>query len=806
MQVELESERRRTVEHALRTSEQRLSDVFRVMAEGLILQDKAGMIVDCNVAAERLLGMSREQIVGRTSYDPRWRTVRADGTAFTGEEHPPMVTLRTGRACKDVEMGVHRPDGTLIWLLVNAEPMPDEAGEMRLVVCSFTDITERRRAQENLAQARDQALEASRLKSEFLATISHEIRTPMNAVIGMAGLLADTELQPEQQEMVETMAGGAETLLSIINDVLDFSRIEAGRMRLDAVEFDFRRVVEETLSLLAARAHEKGVELTCEFAPAPESMLVGDSGRVRQVLTNLIGNAIKFTDEGEVAVTVRSTPKGGNRSRVRVDVRDTGVGIAREAQGRLFQPFTQADGSTTRRFGGTGLGLAISRQLVELMGGEIGFESEADRGSVFWFELEFARRSAVRAEPLATVPPGRHILVVDDNETNRRILAGQLSQWGMTVEAVADGPAALARLRDPKAGPWHLVLLDWHMPGMSGLQLAVEIRADVALSDVPLVMLSSAGPMADVATATAAGFAAFLTKPVTMQQLSRCLTRVLTEAVATTRVRETGEAGARPIRSARGLRLLLAEDNPANQRVATLLLEKMGHAVTVAANGQLALTALAEQEFDAVLMDCQMPVLDGYGATRQIRSGALSGVDRQIPIIALTAYARTEDRVRCLDAGMDDYITKPVRAAELQAALERRMNGNGAAGPEPATVPEEKVIDEEAWAAVRALPGMRGPSLLGEIIEVYLSDEAERLEHLVVLAARRDGGLLGDEAHGFGGNAATFGGIEVRRVALDLERAARAGDWAAVEVQLAELRAAGGRLRSEVVRRTLPAP
>ena len=659
--------------------------------------------------------------------------------------------------------------------------------------------------QENLAQARDEALEASRLKSEFLATMSHEIRTPMNAVIGMAGLLAETQLEPEQEEMARTLMGGAETLLSIINDILDFSRIEAGRMRLDAADFDFRRVVEETVALLAPRAHEKSVELTCEFVSAPETMLLGDSGRVRQVLTNLIGNAIKFTDKGEVGVTVRTTPAGPARSKVRVAVRDTGVGIAQGAQGRLFQPFVQADGSTTRQFGGTGLGLAISRQLMELMGGEIGFESEAGKGSVFWFELEFTRRAKETEAVEIPLPAGLRVLVVDDNETNRRILIGQLEGWGVEVEAVPDASGALARLRDRQAGSWDLVLLDWQMPQISGLELAVEIRADAAFAELPLVMLSSAGPMADIGTATTAGFAAFLTKPVPAQKLNRCISRVLADMAARGGASPGGVRASN--RAARGMHLLLAEDNPANQRVATMLLEKMGHTVEVACNGQLALGKLAGQRFDAVLMDCQMPVLDGYAATQRIRLGALAGVDRKIPIIALTAYARTEDRARCLEAGMDHHVTKPIRAAELRAALDR-CGGSGGGSP-PTAEPRVGgataggVIDESAYASVRALTTEAGAPLLPELVRLYLGDEQERLEHLDEFAALCEGTRLGDAAHNFGGNAATFGGIEVRAAALEVETAARAGDWREVRLHLDRLREACGRLRSEIAARKL---
>jgi PAS domain S-box-containing protein len=670
---------RRSAEAALRNSEERFRRAFEDAGIGMALVGLDGRWLRVNRALCEIIGYPEAELLRKSFQD-----ITHPDDLQTDLKHLREL-LDGARRSYQMEKRYFHSNGHIVWIRLTASMVRDSAGAPVHFVSQIEDITARKQLEVDLRSARDSALEASRLKSEFLANMSHEIRTPMNAVVGMTDVIADTPLTTEQREMVRAIQSGAENLVVIINDILDFSRIEAGKLRLDPVDFDFGIVVEETVALLAPRAHEKYLELACEVVLGAPSLLLGDAGRVRQVLTNLIGNAIKFTERGEILVTASVVHESIERRKVRVAVCDTGVGVPPEAELRLFQPFTQADGSATRRYGGSGLGLAISRQLVELMDGSIGFETEPGRGSTFWFEVEFSRRNAPATTAKPLLPGGRHVLVVDDNETNRRILLAQLARLGIEAEGVDGSAPALARLREAGAH-WHAALLDWNMPGMSGLELALELRADPATAQVPLVMLSSAGQHVEAIAATAAGFSASLVKPVTEKQLARCLAHVLTEAPTNGGFR--AKSGTEP-RSAGSLDLLLVEDNPANQLVAHMLLDKMGHTVDIAQDGAVALARLGAKDYDAVFMDCQMPVLDGYETTRQIRSGKLPGVNPRVPIIALTAYAMRNDRAKCLEAGMDDYLTKPIRPAELSAALQRCRSGGG---------------DRKAGAALEPLP------------------------------------------------------------------------------------------------------
>ena len=622
-----------------------------------------------------------------------------------------------------------------------------------------------KQAEAVMREARDLAERVARARSAFLANMSHEIRTPMNAVLGFVELILDTELTTEQRRALELVRSSSEALLMILNDILDYSKIEAEHLELEAIPFDISKVVHATASLLAVRAREKHLELLAEVDADVPRAVRGDPTRLRQVLMNLIGNAIKFTEQGEVVVSVGATQTDGT-VRLSFAVRDTGIGIAPEHIGSVFKEFTQADSTMTRRYGGTGLGLAISQRLVKLMGGEIGVKSELGRGSEFAFSvtLPVESTSPARASALAALG-GRRMLIVDDNQTNRRILREMLAAEGIKVDEASTAAEGLAALRKVR---YDIAILDVQMPDMDGFQLATAVRGEKKIAKTNLLMLTSAGQRGDGERCRELGIRGYLTKPISRSDLLEALATVLAGSPE-----ETGTPDVvtrHTIAESRTtLRVLLAEDNPVNQQVAVAMLVKRGHEVHVSSNGREAVDAVKERDYDVVLMDIQMPEMDGFEATHAIRA-LPKGKD--LPIIGLTAHALSGERERCLSHGMTEYLAKPFKAHELFALVEGTGHGKpAAAAPAPATAPP---VDLEGFRATLREAGAE--QALYSIIDTFVRQAPDRLVALAGAVANGSGVEIAKAAHVYRGAAATIGARELAELLERVEITARAGD------------------------------
>jgi two-component system, sensor histidine kinase and response regulator len=658
----------------LRVSNERVQSVLDRIEDGFfeVQLSEEGHYSFVNSAFCRITGYSSEELLGRSFKE-----------FFDAHESKLLpiayrTLFETGEPLQAFGHEIRRKDGTTRFVEDTVSLKKDSRGRPAAFIGIRRDCTERKRVEQELSKAKEAAEAANEAKSTFLATMSHEIRTPMNGILGMTELVLDTDLTVEQRENLGLVRLSAESLLSIINDILDFSKIEAGKLELESIPFDLRESLGETMSALGFRAHQKRLELVYDVQPDVPEALLGDPGRIRQLLVNLIGNSIKFTECGEIFVSVREQSQGPSGTLLHFAVRDTGVGIAADKQSTIFEAFSQADGSMARKYGGTGLGLTICVRLAEMMGGRIWVESELGKGSVFHFTVQLQVQSALAARPVPLQPEqlrDLHTLIVDDNFTNRTVLHGMLTRWGMKPTAVDGALAALQALEIAKSTgrPFPLILLDGQMPEMDGFALAEQINKDPGLVGATIMMLTSAGHLGDAARCRELGISAYLVKPIRQGELLESICQVLQKSpqkapdslVTRHTLREAKHRS----------RILLAEDNAVNQTLAVRILEKRGFEVFVAADGREAVAALEKGPFDLILMDVQMPHMDGFEATAAIRTKEKSS-GGHIPIIAMTAHALKGDQERCLAAGMDAYVSKPMRVNELLAAIESMLKND----------------------------------------------------------------------------------------------------------------------------------
>ena len=767
-----------------------------------------GTVLSINPAAAGALGYEPEEIAGRKLFD------------FMPRVGHPLVKDYLEQMTRDGENSgflhlLTKTGETRIWKFRNA--LTVEEDQSRPVVFGYAlDVTALKQMEAELKEARDAALESARLKSEFLANMSHEIRTPMNGIIGMTGLLLDTELADEQRDFAETIKHSADALLTIINDILDFSKIEAGKLSFETIDFDVRTTLENTVEIFAEAAQRKGLELLSLIEPNVPTALRGDPHRLRQVLTNLIGNAVKFTEKGEIVVRVGLRQDREQTTELQFSVTDTGIGIKEAAQKNLFQAFVQADGSTTRKYGGTGLGLAISKQLVEMMRGEIGVSSEAGKGSTFMFTAELEKQ----ANPLIAPPPladlrGARVLIVDDNQTNRRILSLQTAQWGIVSDEAADGETALRKLREAKLNgqPFDIAILDLMLPAMDGFEIAKRIKDNSLISDTRLILMPSFGQRGHALTAQNHGIGGYLIKPVRQADLFECLATVLSANAKTPEnIRQEPVMNQRFVtkhlldehRTRRNARILIAEDNVVNQKVAALQLEKLGFTIDVVGDGEAALSALENQNYSLVLMDCQMPGMDGFAATREIRRRE-DGAQKRTPVVALTAGAMQGEREKCLAAGMDDFLTKPFRQNELAAIVERWMTIENEVKFVTGKLPQielnqdfRQCLADDVTARFAELEAEVGAEIVSVIGKLFADDSLERIARLKQAAADIDIPQLKREAHGLKGSCSNIGAQTVADLCRALEQEIEHENFTEIRATVKQIAAALEELQAVV--------
>jgi PAS domain S-box-containing protein len=747
----------------LRASEERFRSLSAASPIGIFETDADGRATYFNARWSEIAGRAGDDALGEG-----WReAIHPEDRAAVVDQW--YAAVRGARESMQ-ELRMLTPDGQVRWVSARTKPLISHDGTLTGHVGTIEDITVRKQAEAELAEARDRALDTARLKSEFLANMSHEIRTPMNAVIGMTEMALDTGLDAEQRDYLDTVRSASKALLALINDILDVSKIESGRLTLEASEFSLRESLGDTLRTLAVRAHQKGLELACDVSSGVPDAVVGDPGRLRQVVMNLVGNAIKFTDRGEVVVRVTGERGPDRQVTLHFTITDTGIGIAPEKQAVIFAPFVQGDGSMSRLYAGTGLGLTIASQLVEMMGGRITVDSEVGRGSSFRFTIRLGLGVETRTTPRASSGLASvRVLVVDDNDTSRQILVDMVRGWGMDVAAVADGASALAALDlGQRSGePFSLALIDAHMPYPDGVAVAKAIQRAPNLAGVHAILLTAAG-MAMDRSRDVDGIV-LLSKPIIRSHLLETI-----EAVRAGRA--TDHARQRPtiVRTARSLKVLVAEDNAMNRKVALGLLKKRGHRVVAVEDGQQAIEASERERYDVVLMDVQMPRTSGLEAAAAIRARERAAGSPRTPIIALTAHAMAGDRERCLEAGMDDYVAKPVDAEELFAAIERV--GETATSVPAADVSSGApggVLDSDAMLRRVAFD----PDLLMDMIRNFNEESRTLLRDIRTSIVEQDAVRLERVAHSLKGALRTLAAGAASEAAFRLETIGRDGDF-----------------------------
>jgi len=780
--------RLKRAEHAAREAEQRYRSLFDHALEGIFRTTLEGKYLDANPALAKIYGFdSPDELMYGV------RDIRRQLYVDPQRREQFLQQVMAYGTVSHFESEVYRKDGCIIWISENARAIFDGQRQVICLEGTVEDITEQKQYQQSLIEASELASAANKAKSAFLANMSHEIRTPMNGVIGMTELLLATQMDRHQRDCVETIRSSADALLTVINDVLDFSKIEAGKMDIDPVDMDLRANVEDVASMMAFQAAAKELELIVNISPEVPERVRADPQRIRQCLVNLAGNAIKFTHSGEIVITVNVIAQRDTQTSIRFEVRDTGIGIAAATLDELFQPFVQADSSTTRHFGGTGLGLSIVRRLVELMGGEVGVTSQPGEGSTFWFTLPLAQVEATGDMPILKLQPGMHrVLVVDDNATNRRVLAGHLQHVGYEVALASDGEQALhiLHLASETVRPFDVVLVDMQMPSMDGATLGERINRDPQLARSRLVMLTSMDSHGDVQHLAALGFAGYLAKPVRARELYACVEHVLVyeahewhaqkQPLITRGALKEAAANQRFIGN-----VLVIEDNQVNQIVARKFLERHGCSVTVAGNGAEGVKAYEAGKFDLVFMDMQMPVMDGVTATRKIRD--FEGWRKRTPIVALTANAMMGQAERCLAAGMDGFLTKPIDSVRLREILQQYLQSD-----ETATTALHRVLSPPEVAGDtgivtgRCRPNLTQPlvdwtrfdSLTAgdkefsrELIELYLSSSSQLLIELRQCCLVSDRNALRKAAHKLKGASANVSADKTAALCKTLEEA-----------------------------------